>query len=67
MTLKLENTNFSKYKPYFENDIDINKTLVSNKLPFGKQDFKLFIGCKDSKKIRPYCIFHSQMIKYKRN
>ena len=24
------------------NDIDINKTVVSNNLPFGKQDYKYF-------------------------
>ena len=28
------------------NDILINKIAVSDKLPFGKQDFKYFIGCK---------------------
>ena len=28
------------------NNIVINKIAVSDKLPFGKQDFKYFIGCK---------------------
>ena len=28
----------------------INKIVVSNKLPFGKQDFKYFIGYKDDEK-----------------
>ena len=32
-----------------------------NKFPFGKQDFKYFIGYKDSKKIRPLLIFRPQM------
>ena len=32
------------------NNIDIIKIIVSNKLPFGKQDFKYFIGYKDAKK-----------------
>ena len=32
------------------NDIDTNKIVVSNKLPFGKQDFEYFIGYKDTKK-----------------
>ena len=27
---------------------------MSNKLPFGKQDFKYFIGYKDDKKLYPY-------------
>ena len=39
------------------NDIGINKIVVSNKLPFGKQDFIYFIGYNDDKKIRPICIF----------
>ena len=49
------------------NDIDINKIVVSNKLPIGKQDFKYFIGYKDSEKIRYICVFRWQMIIYKRN
>ena len=39
------------------NDIDINKTVVSNKIPLGKQDFKYFTGYKDATKIKPLCIF----------
>ena len=31
--------------------VDINKILVSNKLPFSKEDFKHFIGYGDTKKI----------------
>ena len=46
--------------------IVINEIVSSNKLPFGKQDFKYFIGYKDSEKIRPLCIFHPQMIICKR-
>ena len=49
------------------NEIDINKLVVSNKFPIGKQDFKYFIGYKDSKKVRSLCIFRAQMIIYKRN
>ena len=49
------------------NDIDVNKIVVSNKLLFGIQDFKNFIGYKDSEKIKSLCIFHPQMIIYKRN
>ena len=47
------------------NDIDINRIVVSNKLSFGNQDFKYFIGYKDSEKITPLCIFRPQMIMYK--
>ena len=48
--IKLENTEIEESKFHRKesaistNDVDINKTLVSNKLPFGKQDFKYFIG-----------------------
>ena len=31
-------------------NIDINKTIVSNKVSFGKKDFKYFIGYKYGKK-----------------
>ena len=55
MTVKLKNTNFHQYKsPILINDIDINKIVVSNKFTFGKQDFKCFIGYKDSEKIDLY-------------
>ena len=47
-------------------DIDINKIVVSNKFPFGKQDFKYFIGYKDNKEIGPLCIFFPEMSLYKR-
>ena len=40
--------------PISINDIDINKIVVPNKFGFGKQDFKYFIGYKDSETIRPY-------------
>ena len=49
------------------NDIDINKIVVSNKLSFHKQDFKCFIRYRDSKKMRPLCIFRPKMSIYKRD
>ena len=39
------------------NDIDINKTVVFYNLPFGKQDFKCFIGYKDLEKNRALFMF----------
>ena len=42
-------------------NIDINKLVVSNKVPFGKKGFQLFIWYKDAKKIRPSCIFLLKM------
>ena len=47
--------------------IYINKIVVSNKFLFAKQDFKCFIGYKNSEKIRLLQKFHPQMIIYKRN
>ena len=47
--------------------IDINKTVVSNKFPFDKQNLKYFIGYKDSEKTKPLCIFGPQIIIYERN
>ena len=53
---------FHEYKsPLSINGIDINEIVVSNKFPFGKQDFKYFIGFKDNKEIRPLCIFFPEM------
>ena len=40
--------------------------MVSNKFPFGKQDFKYFIGYKDNKEIRSLCIFFPETSIYKR-
>ena len=42
---EIEKCNFHQNKsPISINDIDINKVVVSNKLPFVKQDFKYFIA-----------------------
>ena len=48
------------------NDIGINKTVVSNKFPFRKQDFKYFIGYKHKKELRTLCIFFPKLSIYKR-
>ena len=54
--LKFDDTEIEEYKyhqkksPISINNKDINKIVVSNKLHFGKQDFKYFIGYKDSEK-----------------
>ena len=67
MKFEIEEYKFHQNKsPISISDIDINKRVVYNKLPFGKQDFKYFIGYKDSEKNRSLCIFCSQMIIHKR-
>ena len=48
------------------NNIDINKIVVSNKIPFEKQNSKYFSGYKDNKEIRHWCIFFLEMSIYKR-
>ena len=45
MTLKLKNKNFYQRKsPILIINIDINKIVVSNKIPFSKPEFEYFIG-----------------------
>ena len=40
--------------------MNINKTLVSDKVFFGKKGFKYFIGPKDAKKNRPFMYIFSK-------
>ena len=47
------------------NNIDINKIVVSSKVPFGKQDFEYFTGYKDPKTIRLLCIILPKMSTYR--
>ena len=49
---KIKKYKFHKIKLYFDKRIDINKIVISNKLPFHEQDFINFIGYKDDKKVR---------------
>ena len=55
--IKFDDTEMEEYKFHQNkslisiNSLDINKIVVSNKLPLDKEDFKYFIGYKDSKKI----------------
>ena len=65
MTLNLKNKNVIRVKALFLfKDIHINKIVVSIKFPFRKQDFKYFIGDKDTKKNRPSCIIRPQKAIY---
>ena len=62
---KIEEGKFHHYKnPISINDIYINDIVISNKLPFGKQGFKYFIGYKDNKKIRPLYILFPKHKRY---
>ena len=50
--LKLKNTSFINIKALFSKTIQI--LMISNKFPFGKQDFKYSVGYKDNKEINLY-------------
>ena len=65
MILKLKKYEFHQNKSSVSiNNININKTVVSTKLPFGKRDFICFIGYKGDNKIRPLCIFFAKVSAY---
>ena len=65
---EIEKYKFHQHKkPISIDNIDINKIVVSNKVSFAKKDFKYFIGYKDTKNIRPSCIFFPKMSPYRRD
>ena len=48
--IKIPKQTFHQHKrPISIKNIDSDKTVVSNKVPFGKNGFKYFIGYKDAK------------------
>ena len=54
----IQKQKFSQHKePISIKKIGINKIVVSNKVYFGKQVFKYFIGYEDAKEIDPYAYF----------
>ena len=66
--IKFGGTKIVKYKshqhnyPILINDLDINKIVVSNKVSFGRNGFKYFIGSKDGKKVRSLCILLPKLV-----
>ena len=66
MILKSKNKKFHQHKrPISIKNIDINNIVVSSKVSFCKKGLKYFIGYKDTKKIRPLCIFLPKMSAYR--
>ena len=64
---EIEEYKFHQYKcSIFIDNTDINKIAVPNTFPFGKQDFKYFIGYKDNKEIKTLSIFFPVVSIYKR-
>ena len=66
--IEIQKQKFHQHKaPISIKNIDINKIVVTNKVSFGKKAFKYFIGYKDSKKIKPLCIFLPKMSAYRKD
>ena len=64
----IEKYKFHQYKrPISIDNKDVNKIVVSNKISFGKNGFKYFIGYKDAKEIIPLYIFFTKMSAYRRD
>ena len=66
--LKSKNKKNDQYKSpiSLKTNIDINKIVVSNKVSFGKNSFRYFMGYKDAK-IRPLCIFLPKIRAHRRD
>ena len=39
---------YLNWSPYFDKSTDVHTIVVSNKIPFSKEDFKYFFGYKDA-------------------
>ena len=56
--IEIKKQKFHQLKcPFSIENIDIDKTVVSNKVSCSKKCFKYVIGYKDAQKARPLCIF----------
>ena len=67
MIVKPKNTNFINIKDISIKNIDIQKTVVSYKVSFGKKGFKYCINYNNARKIRPLYIFLPKMNAYRRD
>ena len=54
-------------RPISIKNVDIDKTVVSNTVPFGKKGFKYFIGYKDAKEIKRLFVFLPKMTAYRKD
>ena len=61
--IEIEKQKFHQHKrPISIKNIDISKLVVWNKVSFGKNGFKYFIGYKDTQKIRLYAYFFQKEV-----
>ena len=54
---------YSKY-PINIKKVNDDKTIISNKVSFGKKAFKRFIDYKDDEKVKPLCLMLPKMSGY---
>ena len=60
----MQKQKFHQYKrPISIKNVDIEKIVVSNKVPFVKKGFKYFIGYKDAKKLNLYIYFFQNWVR----
>ena len=60
---KISKQKFYQHKrPISTKTVDIDKIVVSNKIPFGEKRFKYFVGNKDVKKINFYVHFYQKWL-----
>ena len=65
--IEVEKHKFHQYKSViWINKKDICKIVLLNRVPFGKKDFKYFIGYEEDKKVRFLSIMLSKMSPYRR-
>ena len=65
---EIEKHKFHQHKsPVSIYDVNVDRTEVPNRFPFGKKDFKHFIGYEDGKKIRPLWTMLPKMSVYRRD
>ena len=60
--IEIQKQEFHQHKgPISIKNVEIDKMVVPNQVPFGKKEFKYFIGYKDAENIKPLCIFLPKM------
>ena len=65
--IEVEKQKFHQSKrPIWINNMDISKIVVPNRVPFGKKDFKYFVGYEEDKKVRFLWIMLQKMSPYSR-
>ena len=63
---KMQKQKYHQHKgPVSIKNVDTDKVIVPNKVPFGKKGFKCFTGQKDDKKIKLSYIFLPKMTPYR--